>query len=96
MQVYLYILEGQRNYFYCGITKDVVRRIQEHNAGKSKSTRWYAPLVIKYLTVLQNYSDARKVEVSIKGTGVKRYLDRVRQNGQLGMSEELMRIVGLN
>ena len=46
---FLYIIECSDGSFYTGITKDVDRRLQEHNAGKaSKYTRRRLPVRLRY------------------------------------------------
>ncbi|MFA7677206.1 MAG: GIY-YIG nuclease family protein [Candidatus Omnitrophota bacterium] len=43
---YVYVLQSVNNeYIYVGSTRDLKRRIQEHNHGKSHSTKKYVPLV---------------------------------------------------
>ncbi len=70
---FVYIIELRDKTHYCGITNNVVKRIQQHQQGKSKSTKHKLPLVIKYITTKINMSAARKLEVQIKKQGVSRW-----------------------
>ena len=69
----LYILQLSDTTHYCGITKNLLKRLQEHNTGQSKSTRNKRPLILKYIKEFKDYSTARKKEVSIKRQGVTRW-----------------------
>jgi len=76
---FCYILRGQKDFHYCGITGHIAKRIKRHNAGKSKSTRKHIPLVIIHTAIFSSMASARIKEVQIKNQGVKRwYLKHVR------------------
>lgn len=46
---YLYILQSSKNsYFYTGLTKNIQRRLQEHNSGRVSSTRTHTPFNVVY------------------------------------------------
>ena len=46
---FLYIIECSDGSFYTGVTKDIDRRLEEHNAGKaSKYTRLRLPVRLRY------------------------------------------------
>lgn len=70
---YLYILQLSDHSCYCGITKDIVKRITDHQKGRSKSTRNKRPVIIKYLREFEDMSSARWFEVQIKRQGVSRW-----------------------
>jgi putative endonuclease len=71
---YLYILKLSDDTHYCGITKDVEKRLFDHALGKSKSTRRKRPINPRYVKQLESMSAARKMEVSIKKHGVTRWI----------------------
>jgi putative endonuclease len=73
---FLYILRLNDNTHYCGITKNIVRRIQDHQKGKSKSTRHKLPLVTKYIKTFESMKAARLMEVKIKKQGVTRWWNK--------------------
>lgn len=78
--VYIYILELQNKRYYTGITKDIVKRIMEHNKGKSKSTKKYRPVTLIHLETSDNYIHARQQEKYIKNIGAKHYLTKQKIN----------------
>ena len=65
---YLYLLRCSDNSLYCGQTKDLKRRIQEHNSedSKSKYTRSRRPLKLIYIEKYKTVSEAMKREFEIK------------------------------
>lgn len=73
MTIYLYILKLEGGTYYCGITKDLERRLKEHNGGKSKSTRRNLPVQIIFTDTFDSYFEAREREKKIKLQGVGRY-----------------------
>jgi putative endonuclease len=64
---YVYAIKSlKRNYIYVGLTNNPTRRINQHNAGKNKTTKPYLP----FKTILiENYDcrpEARKREKYLK------------------------------
>lgn len=70
---YLYILKLRDNTHYCGIARNIVKRIQQHQKGRSKSTRLKLPVVLKLVQEYPDMSEARIMEVRIKSQGVTRW-----------------------
>ena len=65
------LLDGR---IYVGMTTDLERRIKEHNAGKTFSTRPYIPWEIIYKETCLNRFEARKREKYLKGGSGKEFL----------------------
>ena len=65
---YVYILECSDNTLYTGWTKNIEKRIQEHNHGKAgaRYTRSRRPVKPVYIEVYPTLSDALKREAQIK------------------------------
>tara|TARA_Y100001970_G_scaffold84128_1_gene106227 strand:+ start:22860 stop:23105 length:246 start_codon:yes stop_codon:yes gene_type:complete len=64
---FVYILKCNDHSLYTGITKDLNRRLKQHNAGKaSKYTRNRLPTKIVYKEFLKSRSEALKREIEIK------------------------------
>jgi putative endonuclease len=73
---YLYILKLKDDTMYCGITKDIESRINQHERGESKSTRHKLPCELKYVRCFLDIKSARVEEVRIKGHGVSRWYNK--------------------
>ncbi|HYF04832.1 MAG TPA: GIY-YIG nuclease family protein [Patescibacteria group bacterium] len=64
---YVYIIKSEaRNWFYVGSTGNISKRLEEHNFGKTKSTKAYTPFTIIYTEELPSKTEARKRENFIK------------------------------
>ncbi len=64
---FLYILECSDGSFYTGVTKDVDRRLSEHNAGKaSKYTRLRLPVRLRYTEKCAGRTEALVRECQVK------------------------------
>ena len=65
---YVYLLECSDGTFYCGVTKDVKRRLREHNETKrgAKYTRSRRPVSLLEFKEFPSRSDAQKAEYFVK------------------------------
>ena len=66
---YVYIVRCADNSLYTGITKDLVRRISEHNCNDKSGawyTRWRRPVKLAYKEGYKTRSSAAKREYEIK------------------------------
>jgi putative endonuclease len=67
------------NRYYIGSTENVVKRIQQHNDGISKSTKAFRPWVLVYQENFETRTEARKRENQIKkfkgGRAFKKLID---------------------
>ena len=74
---YCYVLksitDGKR---YYGMTKDLNRRLNEHNNGKEFSTRKRRPLEIVYYESFDNLKSAREREIYFKSRSGRKFLDK--------------------
>jgi len=67
---WVYILKSKtNNSLYTGSTSDLQRRIKEHNAGKSISTKRYLPWTIIYVEGYFSKEDALRREHNLKHSG---------------------------
>ncbi len=61
--VWTYVLKSEIDgSLYVGISKDVKRRIKEHNSGKTSSNRSKTPYILILKEKCENYREARKRE----------------------------------
>ena len=64
---FVYIMRCDDNSLYTGITKDVDRRLRQHNSGTaSRYTRGRLPVSLEYQEEQPNQSMALKRELAIK------------------------------
>ena len=64
---FLYILECRDGSFYTGVTKDIERRLTQHNAGTaSRYTRSRRPVVLRYQESHVGRSQALSRECAVK------------------------------
>lgn len=64
---YVYLIRTRTNTLYCGITNDLERRFEQHQAGKgAKYLRGKGPLTLEWTQVVTDKSAALKEEIRIK------------------------------
>lgn len=67
---YVYILKSAKDdKLYTGSTNDLRRRLSEHNAGHTASTKARRPFELRYYESYFSEADARKREWSLKKDG---------------------------
>lgn len=75
---YLYIVEASDKSLYTGITKNINRRLQQHNKGTgAKSLLGKKPVKLQYIEQFENQSDAMKREREIKGWNRNKKLELI-------------------
>ena len=62
------------DYTYTWMTKDIERRLKEHNLWKTKSNKIYAPFELIYLERIENSIEARKREKYLKWWNWRKWL----------------------
>jgi len=79
--VYVLVSEVKSLRFYVGMTEDVDRRIKDHNQGKTRSTKGYAPWTLFYREEYKTRVEAREREKYLKsGSGKERIKEKWTQN----------------
>jgi predicted GIY-YIG superfamily endonuclease len=77
----VYIVECCDGSYYTGITNDVTRRVEEHNAGTaSRYTRSRRPVVLRYHEICADRSHALVREFAVKLMSRKEKQSLVRGN----------------
>jgi putative endonuclease len=72
---YVYVLRSLKDKnFYTGYTRDMERRLREHNDGLVPSTKNRAPMELVYWEGCLNQQDATRREKYLKSSWGKRYL----------------------
>ncbi|MEL6976301.1 MAG: GIY-YIG nuclease family protein [Bacteroidota bacterium] len=59
--------------YYVGMTTNLVRRLQEHNTGRTKSTKAYMPWHIVYKKTFAESTEARAWEKYLKTASGRRW-----------------------
>jgi len=76
MVYFVYILQSEANLsFYKGSTDNLVRRLDQHNAGKNFSTMRFVPWRLVWYTVKETKSDAVRLEMKLKNLLVQRTIE---------------------
>jgi putative endonuclease len=72
---YVYVFQSEKDKdFYTGFTKDIRKRMKDHESGKVSSTRNRLPLKPMYWEGCLHQSDATTREKYLKSSWGKRYL----------------------
>ena len=72
---YVYAIQSlSRKYIYVGLTDNLIRRISQHNSGKEKTTRSYAPFQLIKIEEYPTRLEARNREKYLKSGVGKEYL----------------------
>ena len=83
---YLYLLRCSDNSLYCGQTKDLQKRIQEHNFDNVKSakyTKGKRPVKLVYFEKYKTINEVLKREFEIKKMTKEKKEDLIRKNYKL-------------
>lgn len=81
-QWFVYLLRCADDSLYTGITIDVKRRCEQHEAGTaSRYTRGRRPTCLVYLETIANQSMALKRELAIKALSRQQKISLIRQAG---------------
>ena len=78
---FVYALKSiEHNRVYVGLTKNLDLRLKEHNAGKTKSTKFYKPWVLFYSESFDSRIEARQREKTLKSGFGKEFLKKILNN----------------
>ena len=82
MTYYIYILYSKSLYrYYIGHTNNIKRRLIEHNAAQSKSTKAGIPWTVVYSKPPNSRSEAAKEETRIKKMKSRKFIERLIASG---------------
>ena len=81
MFFYVYVLESKKDHkIYIGYTKNLRKRIEEHNKGLNTSTKLRAPFKLIYFEGCVKEKDAKRRERYLKTTQGRKFLGlRIRE-----------------
>lgn len=77
---YVYVILNQnKGYRYVGMSTNVTKRIDQHNLGKTRSTKPYRPFHLLLTERFESRNQARKREKFLKGGSGREWLDDLQQ-----------------
>jgi putative endonuclease len=62
----IYVIQNREGKFYIGLSDDVARRVEQHNAGQSRWTKRRGSWTIVWQSSELSLSEARKLEKRLK------------------------------
>jgi putative endonuclease len=65
----VYVIENSEGRRYIGLSEDVRHRLEDHNSGVSRWTKYRGPWVLLWTSEAMSLSDARKLENTLKRQG---------------------------
>jgi len=72
---HVYVIKSKdHDRYYIGITSDLTRRINEHNSGKTRSTKGYKPWDLYYFEEYATRQEARQREKYLKSGEGREYI----------------------
>ena len=78
----VYILYSEtRDRFYVGSTTDLNRRMGEHQAGHTPSTKSGRPWRVAFLSDEMDFAEARKIEAKIKRYKSRLIIEKIVKDG---------------
>lgn len=78
-EFFVYAIKSlERNYIYVGMTDNPERRFEEHNSGKGRATKPYAPFRMIFLEKVGSREAARRREKYLKSGVGKGFLKKLK------------------
>lgn len=73
--IFVYVMRSEVDgRFYVGMSQNVQKRLQEHNTGRTRSTKGYAPWKLFFQETFEDRSTARKREKYLKSGYGKQWI----------------------
>ncbi|MBI4132783.1 MAG: GIY-YIG nuclease family protein [Candidatus Sungbacteria bacterium] len=79
----VYILRCINQRYYIGSTADFERRLEEHNEGKMKATKYLLPVHPVFFQTCKTATEARKLEYQLKRKKSRKILEAIIQDGYI-------------
>jgi len=74
----IYILQSRKNNrYYIGSTENIERRLNEHNEGRVKATRYLQPLELKFFHPFEKIREARQIEYKLKKLKNRKIIEKI-------------------
>jgi putative endonuclease len=92
MAHYVYVLVSESSgRYYVGSSSDPWRRLGQHNAGESRSTKSGRPWQLVAVEAVASGSEARQLEARLKAKRSRRSIERFVERAGSGMVEDRAR-----
>ena len=82
---YIYILKDDNGKYYVGSTDNVQRRMKQHNAGHTQTTRNMKDLELVFSQEYASLTEVRMIERKIKKLKRKDYIGKIVKDGYIRM-----------
>jgi len=85
---YVYVLQSERNgRYYIGSTNNLERRVEQHQAGLVKATKYILPLKLVFSQAFFILKEARSIEYRLKKFKSRKIIEQIIKDGtiKLGM-----------
>lgn len=92
----MYVLKLSSNKHYIGITKNLVKRLQQHNNKQGGFTSNFGIVSLIYLDYASSYQLARKKELKIKSIGARKYMLQCKFSDRFYIDVPIINIVSLS
>ncbi len=80
---YVYILKSENGVFYVGSTDDLERRLRQHVAGHTQTTRQKKINKLVFKQEFDTLEAARKMEIKIKKWKRRDYVEKIIEDGYI-------------
>ena len=81
---YVYVLKSTKSgRYYIGSTNDLMRRLNEHNSGRTPSLKHQRPMEIVFSKECFSSLEARRYEIRLKKLKSRVILDRIVKEGEI-------------
>jgi putative endonuclease len=86
MKGIVYILKDINGRFYIGSTTNLVRRMKQHSAGHTPTTKRMSGAVIVFSQEYGDLQTARKIELRLKKFKRKDFIEKIIRDGRIKIS----------
>jgi len=81
---FIYIIQRiEKDEFYIGSTKDVAKRLRQHNAGNVIATKYKRPYKLAFQQEFQSLDIAKLIERRIKSWRRKDWIEKIIEEGKI-------------
>lgn len=94
--IFTYVIKLNSNIYYTGITKNLIKRIQQHHNKQSNYTSHFSLVSLNYVVSSNSYQEARDIEVKIKSIGARKYINKIKFNDRYYLDIPIKEIIAMS